>query len=187
MKRLKALKIILEMLGKDDIAVFTTGMISREANSAKDRHANFYMIGSMGLASSVGLGIALNSKKKVFIFDGDGSALMDMGTMAQIASEAPKNLVHIVLDNQTYQSTGNQPTITKKIALDKIAKAAGYNVVKKISSLTELKKGFPAVAKLNGPAFILIKVSSAGEKEPPRISLTPEELKNRIMGSLKGK
>ena len=80
-----AINIILDNLKDGDIAVSTTGFISRRIFALKDRDANFYMIGSMGLVSAVGLGIALNSRKRVVVLDGDGSALMDMGTMAMIA------------------------------------------------------------------------------------------------------
>lgn len=169
----------------DDIALFTTGMISREAQSIKDRPQNFYMIGSMGLVSALGLGMALTSNKKVVIFDGDGSVLMDMGTMALIASERPKNLIHIVIDNESYKSTGCQPTISRKICLDKIARAAGYKTVKRITGLKTLKKSVSSVLKAAGPVFILLKVRGE-EAEPPRVKVSPEELKNRIMRSLRG-
>ena len=110
MNRSQALKIILPNLEESDLCIFTTGFISRRAFAIKDRKANFYMIGSMGLVSSLGLGIALNTNKKVIIFDGDGSLLMDMGTMAMIANYKPENLFHIALDNEVYNSTGGQPT-----------------------------------------------------------------------------
>ena len=117
MNRREAIKMIFDKLDDEDIALFTTGMISREAFGIKDRGMNFYMIGSMGLLSSVALGIALNTTKKVFIFDGDGSALMDLGTMSMFGAVSPKNLVPIVLDNESYLSTGGQPTISSKMVL----------------------------------------------------------------------
>ena len=185
MKEIEAIQALLTGLKDSDIALFTTGMVSREAQSIKDRPQNFYMIGSMGLASSVGLGIALNTNKKVIVFDGDGSVLMDMGTMALIASEKPKNLIHLVIDNESYKSTGCQPTISRKICLDKIAKAAGYKTVKRITNLKTLKKSVSSILKAAGPAFILLKVKGE-ETEPPRVKASPEELKNRIMKSLRG-
>ena len=181
MKETDAIRSIMNELGADDVALFTTGMISREAQSISDRPNNFYMIGSMGLLSSMGLGMALNSKKKIVVIDGDGAALMDMGTMALIAFEKPKNLIHIVIDNGSYCSTGRQPTISKKVPLDKIAKAAGYKTVKRISSLSGLK----GILRSASPAFILLKVKADPGLEPPRIKATPVELKNRMMRSFK--
>ena len=87
------------------------------------------MIGSMGLASSIGLGVALkNAKKKIFVFDGDGNILMNLGSLITIGTTKPKNLVHIVFDNSSHESTGGQPTATNKIQLGKIAKSVNYKV-----------------------------------------------------------
>ena len=98
-------------------------MISREVFFTNDRPGNFYMIGSMGLLSSFGLGLALQfPEKKVYILEGDGSALMSLGTLPLIATESPKNLFHVILDNEAYESTGSQPSISSKVDLDEIAK-----------------------------------------------------------------
>ncbi len=108
MKGTEAFQELLPLL-KDEPVVHANGYICRESFQLQDREANFYMIGSMGLASSIGLGVALcRPDKKVIIFDGDGNVLMSMGTLAMIAATAPKNLVHIVFDNQVYESTGSQ-------------------------------------------------------------------------------
>jgi len=180
MRRLDAIKTMLGLLGADDIALFTTGMISREAFYARDRSANFYMVGSMGLIASLGLGIALNTGKKVFIFDGDGSILMDMGTMPMIGKEAPKNLIHIVLDNEAYQSTGSQETISRHIDLSRIAGEAGYACAHKIDKHEELAGIFSDIREKPGPSFLLIKVSKEGARGIGRVSLKPPELTGRI-------
>ncbi len=182
MKRFDAITVILDLLKDEDVALFTTGMISRDAFCAKDREANFYMLGSMGLVSAVGLGIALNTNKKVVIFDGDGSILMDMGSMAMTASFKPKNLIHIVLDNESYQSTGNQPSISKDIDLSRIASGAGYDHVYKIDKENELTRIFSHVIEETGPSFLLLKVESESLKDAARISLMPEALTRRIKG-----
>ena len=122
MKRREAIKIILQSLNEKDAALFTTGMISREAFDIRDRKSNFYMLGSMGLVSSVGLGLAQNMRRKVFVFDGDGSTLMDMGAMAVVGAQRPSNLVHIVLDNESYQSTGAQRTMSSSGTAHTIAR-----------------------------------------------------------------
>jgi len=180
MRRLDAIKIAVNSLGEDDIALFTTGMIGREAFHRQDRRLNFYMLGSMGLVSSVGLGIALNTEKKVFIFDGDGSVLMDMGTMAMIGSEAPANLYHLVLDNEAYQSTGSQPAISGKIDLSEIAGAVGYKKVVKVEGADQLTEQLKVTHGADGPFFMLIKVEKEGLEEIPRVAHTPEHLTQRL-------
>jgi len=179
MKQYEAIEEILSHLNDRDIALFTTGMTSREAFHIKDRETNFYIIGSMGLVSSVGLGIALNTDKKVVIFDGDGSILMDMGTMAMVASQRPSNLVHIVFDNESYQSTGGQPTISKDIDLFSVASAIGYKKVIKIDKNEDLTD-FPFLLKRAGPIFIHIKVDKGDLRNIPRVSYPPVKLAERL-------
>lgn len=180
----QAIEIILSRLREDDIALFTTGYISRHAFSIKDRDANFYMIGSMGLLSSVGLGIALSSDKKVFIFDGDGSALMDMGAMAMIASHKAPNVVHIVLDNRSYMSTGGQPTISKNIDFSYVAQACGYKRSLKISSVNQLGKSFPGILSGSGPVFLHLKTRDESPVDAGRVSIGPEALSRRLINKI---
>mgnify|MGYP000675218840 FL=1 len=102
MKGAEAFQELIPLI-RDEPVVHANGFICRESFAQKDREANFYMIGSMGLASSIGLGVALcKPDKKVIIIDGDGNVLMAMGTLAMIAAEAPKNLIHVVIDNEVY-------------------------------------------------------------------------------------
>ncbi len=185
MNCLDMLRVILPRLEKKDIALFTTGLISRYAFSLKDRKANFYMIGSMGLVSSVGLGIALNSSKRVFIFDGDGSVLMDMGSLAMIAFERPNNLFHLVLDNEVYESTGRQPSISKHIDLSRVAKALGYKKIYNFCDSAMLRKSIGDIMSQIGPAFIMLKLHSPSpEKGVRRVSIVPHELTERIRRTL---
>ena len=124
--RIDAISAIVKSLQESDLVVSTTGMISRELFVTHDRPGNFYMLGSMGLVSSFALGLALmDSSSNVVALEGDGSALMSMGTLALIASEAPKNFLHIILDNESYESTGGQPTITEQIELTNVAASCG--------------------------------------------------------------
>ena len=116
--RYQAIERILSHMRDGDLVVSTTGMISRELFTLDDRPGNFYMIGSMGLASAMGLGLAIQApNKRVFVLEGDGSALMSLGTLPLIASERPANLVHIILDNEAYESTGGQASISLKFDL----------------------------------------------------------------------
>lgn len=181
MKRIEAIKTVLDYVNEGDIVVSTTGMISRETYKVKDKKSNFYILGSMGLVSSVGLGIALNSRRKVFIFDGDGSVLMDMGTMATIGCQKPKNLTHIILDNEAYGSTGGQPTLSNRLKLDKIAIACGYAYAVKACTKTQLVKELKNIVVKNGPHFILVKVLDKSLDIAERVELSPVQIKKRFI------
>ena len=143
MIRKEAIEIIMEKISTEPI-VSANGFISRDLFNVHDKKTNFYMIGSMGLASSIGLGIALKKpKKKIYVFDGDGNILMNLGSLTTIGILAPQNLVHFILDNESHESTGGQPTHSNKIQVEKIAEVSNYRVfkIKKISELeTVLKK-----------------------------------------------
>ena len=102
MNRKEAIEVMIEYI-KDDPIISANGFISRELFNVYEKKSNFYMIGSMGLASSIGLGVALkNPKKLIYVFDGDGNILMNLGSMTTIGKLKPKNLVHIIFDNQIH-------------------------------------------------------------------------------------
>jgi len=183
----KVIKSAVSSLKQSDIALFTTGLISRRAFSACDRGNNFYMLGSMGLISSFGLGIALNTRKKVVIFDGDGSLLMDMGTMAMVAAERPVNLIHLVLDNQAYESTGRQPTLTRKLDLCAIARSSGYRSVFNFSEDKDLSALILRIKTAKGPVFISVKVRKDNRGEPARVSLSPQRIASRLKATITSK
>ena len=125
MKGTEAFEEIIPLL-TDEPAIHANGYICRESFNIKDREENFYMIGSMGLASSIGLGVAINRPdQKTIVIDGDGNVLMSMGTLAMIAAAAPKNLLHIVIDNEVYESTGSQGSLSNSVALEQVAQSAG--------------------------------------------------------------
>lgn len=187
MTRYEAIKIALDLLRDDDIAIFTTGMISREAFKIKDRECNFYMLGSMGLASSLALGLALNIERRIFVLDGDGSVLMDLGAMSMMGFKKPDNLIHIVLDNEMYQSTGGQPTVSGIAKLDKVALDLGYNGSVKVESAEGLNDVLKNISDRKGPYFILVKALGKIEDEPPRVNLTPLQIKHRFMQALKNR
>jgi len=182
MIRKEAVAIIASNIGKNPI-VSANGFMSRDLFEANDKESNFYMIGSMGLASSIGLGIALkNPKKHIFIFDGDGNILMNLGSLVTIGSLKPKNLIHIVFDNNSHESTGGQPTNSSKINLEKIAKEAQYKIFK-IESKTKLISILKKIKKYQGPIFLLIKISTSKERSK-RVSWEPKEIRDRVMKSL---
>lgn len=182
MKRHEALKIILESFKKDDLAIFTTGMISREAFAAKDRPENFYMVGSMGLVTPLALGLALVCPgKKVIGVEGDGSVFLNLGSLAMVAREKPNNLSVIVIDNGCYESTGGQPCLSREVDVSKIAQAAGFVSAEKVEDKECLKEKLSAVLKSPGPTLLLVKVESSRQEGIPRVSHSPEEIKKIFM------
>lgn len=184
MKGTEAYQELLAVI-EDEPVVHANGYICRESFSLKDREANFYMIGSMGLASSIGLGVALcRPDRKVIIFDGDGNVLMSMGTLAMIAAAAPKNLVHVVFDNQVYESTGSQRSLSNVIPLQEVAKSSGYRQAVKVTKREEVKPAFAKLMQSDGPSFLLIKVEPAFDPSTGRVTHTPEEIKARFMRAL---
>ena len=162
MIRKEAINIVAEKIGDHPI-ISANGFISRDLFEVCDKSSNFYMIGSMGLASSIGLGVALKkTKKKIFVFDGDGNILMNLGSLITIGTTKPKNLVHVIFDNSSHESTGGQPTATNKIQLSKIAKSANFKVFQ-----AETKNQFVKILKkiklVPGPIMIIVKIEKGGK------------------------
>ncbi|MFA6372871.1 MAG: sulfopyruvate decarboxylase subunit beta [Methanothrix sp.] len=177
MKRIEAIAQAVEAAEAcGALLVCNIGYPSRELFSVKDRPENFYMLGSMGLASSIGLGLALaQPERKVMVLDGDGSVLMNLGTLATIAHHAPENYLLVILDNCCYGSTGSQPTCTKLgTDLFALAKAAGAKNVREVLRVEELA---PA---LQDPGVVIVKVEE-GNADVPIISLLPEEIIERFI------
>lgn len=182
MIRREAIEYIAKRIGNNPI-VSANGYISRDLFETHDSELNFYMIGSMGLASSIGLGLSIkNPRKKIFVFDGDGNILMNLGSLTTIGAIKPSNLIHIIFDNNSHESTGGQPTNTKKINLDKIAKAANYTVFK-ANTFQTLDRILTKINQLKGPTLILVKVENSSYISK-RISLTPFKIRDRFMTSL---
>ena len=183
MIRREAIEIIAKML-KNYPIVSADGYTSRDLFETCDKPSNFYMIGSMGLASSIALGVAVKkTKKKVFVFDGDGNILMNLGSLTTIGRISPKNLVHVVFDNSIHESTGGQPTHSSVIKIEKIAQTCGYTVYK-TNSKVKLKDIFKKIIKIRAPIMILIKVE-ASKIISSRVIYSPTKIKNRFMRSIK--
>ena len=178
MKRYDVIKKIIHSLD-DEIIVCNLGAPSRELFSIKDRDENFYMLGSMGLCSSIAFGIALSKpRRNVICIDGDGSILMNLGSLSTIANNNPNNLTLIVIDNSSYGSTGDQKTYTSnKTKLDIIAKGAGFESTKVIDKEDQI---IPILENLQlGCHFILIK-TQPGNAQVENVPLLPEEIKERF-------
>lgn len=192
MSREEAIKIVVDKLHKDDIVVSTTGMISRELfeyREAKGQgHAHdFLTVGSMGHASQIALGIALQQpNRRVIVFDGDGALLMHMGGIAIIGDYNPKNLVHIVFNNGAHDSVGGQPTVGQKINIEAIAKAVGYQDVVSVDSHEAL---LSAMNHVNNSAIVGVSLINVNVRKGNRIDLgrpttTPIENKQAFMQNL---
>jgi sulfopyruvate decarboxylase subunit beta len=142
------------------------------------------MLGSMGLASSIGLGLSLNTLRKVWVLDGDGSILMNLGTLSTIANYAKENYTLIILDDSSYGSTGCQPTHTSlKTELTGIAKSTGLNNVYCEDS-SNLKKTLYILKNNNGPHVLIIKIKP-GNSKVPIIPLTSLQIKHRFKVAVK--
>jgi len=171
---------------RDEVRVHANGFLSRAAFGAGDADTCFYMIGSMGLASSIGLGIALaRPDRRVVVFDGDGNVLMNLGTLATIATAAPRNLLHICFDNSAHASTGGQPTISDRVPLEGMARTAGYRWTGRVDAPEELEATLPDFLTRDGPAFLLVRIALGPPGAPgPRIPWTPPEMTARLRRAL---
>lgn len=191
MSREEAIQTVAAAIGERDCIVSTTGMISRElfeyrAAMKQGHERDFLAVGSMGHASQIALGIALAQPERcVWCFDGDGAAIMHMGSMAIVADKAPKNYVHIVFNNGAHDSVGGQPTVGLKMDLPAVAKAVGYKASFSVDSKTDLLDCLKAVRVVEGPVLLEVKVKKGNRKDLGRPTTTPIQNKEALMQFLK--
>lgn len=165
---------------EDELVVCNIGFPSRELYDIKDRDENFYMIGSMGLASSIGFGLALaKPDKDIVVIDGDGSLLMNMGSLVTVFANNPQNLTWIVIDNGAYGSTGNQDTYAQLLDLKDIAKSVGFK-----NSYNFEEINLKDVINSENSSFIVYH-TEPGNSTAPIIDLEPVEIKKRFMEAIK--
>ena len=182
MKRLHAIEAIMAHVGGDDVVVSTTGFTSRELYNCCDRPGNFYVIGSMGSASMIGLGIVLHyARGKTIVLDGDGSALMQLQALTSIGHYHPADLIHIVLDNARYDSTGGQPTISPTVDFAEIAHASSYATSTSLTRREDLEAVLHRCKASPGPHFIHVKLLEGTEGEIGRPALTPIATRDRFI------
>lgn len=189
MDRIEAIYHIIDELDQE-LVVCNIGFPSRELCQLQDHAKNFYMLGSMGLASSIGLGLSISLLKnaetkgkvprKVVVFDGDGSILMNLGGLVTISAQAPSNLILVVLDNQCYGSTGSQCTYSEEVDLSLLAESAGFETVMVFQEEIDFKKALHS----KGPVFVHMRVNP-GNADVPIIDLDPDEIKYRFMREIK--
>ena len=187
LSREEAIKSIIDQCNFDDVIVSTTGKISREVFEYRDilnqnHDHDFLTVGSMGHASHIAFGIALEKPtKKVYCLDGDGAAIMHMGSLAIIGSKGPTNLTHIILNNGTHDSVGGQNTVGYEIDFTTIAKACGYKNVARVKTQKSLKEQLSLLESKNGPSFPEIFVKRGARSDLGRPTTTPIENKHDLM------
>ena len=190
MSREEAVQTVAAALGEKDCIVSTTGMISRElfeyrAAMGQSHERDFLTVGSMGHASQIALGIALaQPERRVWCFDGDGAAIMHMGSMAIVANKAPKNYVHVVFNNGAHDSVGGQPTVGLTIDLPAVAKAVGYKANYSVDDKFELEDMLNKVKNQDGPVILEIKVKKGNRIDLGRPTTTPIQNKEALMDFL---
>ncbi len=185
--REEALEIILDKIGRG-VVVSTTGKTSREVFEIRekrhqDHEQDFLMVGSMGCALATGLAIKLNTPKKVYVIDGDGAVLMKMGTLATVGSYAPKQFVHLVIDNGAYESTGGQCTSSTTVDWKKLFQSAGYRTVILVENKTSLKR--ISLTSQDSPTAIIVKVIPGSRKDLGRPTTTPIQNRDAFMAFVK--
>ncbi|WP_455962140.1 phosphonopyruvate decarboxylase [Bacteroides bouchesdurhonensis] len=187
MTRESAIQTVAAALGEKDAIVSTTGMISRElfeyrAARGDAHNRDFLTVGSMGHASQIALGIAMQkTDRRVWCFDGDGATIMHMGSMAIVASKAPKNYVHVVFNNGAHDSVGGQPTVGLKIDLPAVAKACGYAATFSVETPEALSEVLKQVNATEGPILLEVKVKKGNRKGLGRPTTTPIQNKEALM------
>lgn len=191
MTREDAIQTVAATLGEKDCIVSTTGMISRElfeyrAAMNQGHERDFLTVGSMGHASQIALGIALaQPARRVWCFDGDGAAIMHMGSMAIVASKSPKNYVHVVFNNGAHDSVGGQPTVGLKIDLPAVGKAVGYKATYSVNTNESLVEVLGKLKDNDGPVLVEVKVKKGNRKDLGRPTTTPIQNKEALMNFLK--
>ena len=193
LSREEAIQMVASAIGEKDVIVSTTGMISRElfeyrTMKGQGHERDFLTVGSMGHASQIALGIALEKPdRRIWCFDGDGAAIMHMGSMAIVASKEPVNYIHVVFNNGAHDSVGGQPTVGLRINLPAVAKAVGYKTAISVASKEDLEKQLSLLTPhsspdtIDGPILIEVRVKKGNRKDLGRPTTTPIQNKEAFM------
>jgi phosphonopyruvate decarboxylase len=182
--RVPAIERLLAILPDAAAIVATTGFTGRELFTVADRPQHLYQVGSMGCAAGMGLGIAVNVDRPVVVLDGDGAALMKLGTLATIGAYAPQNLIHIVFDNGAYESTGGQPTVSPSVDFAGAAIACGYPQAFSCDDLSGFEKAVTAALGSKGPHLIHMRVSRGTIDGLGRPKISPVDVAKRFKAFL---
>jgi phosphonopyruvate decarboxylase len=183
LSRQEALTAVIEHTPvEESVVIGSTGYTGRELFAIADRPNQLYMVGSMGCASSLGLGLSLAlPEKQVLVADGDGAALMRMGNLATIGAYGRDNYRHLLLDNAVHESTGGQATVSPAMSFAAIAKACGYRRASEATAMA----GLEAFLQANeGPSLLQLKTRRGVPEGLPRPDVSPREVKQRLMRHL---
>lgn len=178
--REEALRVLRLALPDSAGLVATTGKTGRELFALGDDNRNLYVVGSMGCASGVGLGIALNSDRPVVVIDGDGAALMKLGNLSTVGRYRPPSFIHVLINNGIHDSTGGQPTNSGNVNFSAIAAACGYAKVNTCYGVHALTAAIASSLQQEGPHFIHVPVKAGTMKDLPRPDVTPVEVGQRF-------
>lgn len=185
LSRTEAIRHVLQQISDKALVIGTTGKTGRELFEIQDRPNHFYMVGSMGCASSVGLGVALyQPNKPVVVLDGDGAALMRLEAMVSVGHYQPHNLIHILLDNEVHDSTGGQQTLSRTVRFSEVAVACGYQSACTINSSDDLASAIKMATAEKGPHLIHLKIKAGSPPNLGRPTLTPPEIASRFRRSV---
>ncbi|WP_284602281.1 phosphonopyruvate decarboxylase [Dickeya dadantii] len=186
-ERATVLELLLNLAGERDFLIATTGKTGRELFTLKDRVNNLYCVGSMGYASALAQGIALYAPQRtVTIIDGDGAALMHPGNMATIGHLRSSNLIHLLLNNGAYDSTGGQKTLADGVDFSLVARGMGYTHAQYCSTLTELADAYRyAQMHDHGPVLLIVNIANGSMGELGRPTITPEQIARRLQHQIK--
>lgn len=189
MLREEVIKHIVAVTG-DDFIVSTTGKASRELFEIREANGeghgkDFLTVGSMGHSSSIALEIALQKPdKKIWIIDGDGAALMHMGAMAVLAANAPKNVVHIIINNGAHETVGGQPTVMANVDVIKVAEGCGYKNTVSVDNFDKLDQALNSAKKTEGLSLIEVKCALGARDDLGRPTTTAKQNKEAFMNAL---
>ena len=186
MNREDAIKTIIDNIDSRNIIISTTGKTSRELFEQRiirgEISRDFLTVGSMGCSASIAAEIALQKpRKKIYCFDGDGAVLMQMGALSTIGTYKPKNFTHVIFDNESYDSTGGQPTNSPNVNFEQVARACGYNQVKTVETKEDLINSVKKMKSLMGPNMVIVKVKKGARKNLGRPTSTPIENKESFV------
>lgn len=180
-RRIDVLERVVSILPEGIGIVATTGKTGRELFTLADREQHLYLVGSMGCASGLSLGIALNCPRKVLVLDGDGAALMKLGSMATIGAHAPPNLIHLILDNGVHDSTGGQATVSSSVDFGGAAVACGYASAFSCDGIAGLEEALAdAVRSDHGPSLIHIRIAPGSIERLGRPTVAPYDVARRF-------
>ncbi|WP_342239687.1 phosphonopyruvate decarboxylase [Inquilinus sp. OTU3971] len=184
--RAAVLERFLALTDDRTAVVATTGKAGRELFTLADRKQHIYQVGSMGGASGMALGVALNTPAPVVVLDGDGAALMKLGTFATIGAQAPGNLIHILLDNGVHDSTGGQATVSASVDFAAVALACGYQFAASCASLDGFEAAFRAASEAPRPALIHVRIAPGSMDKLGRPTVAPADVARRFKDFLAG-